>query len=167
MTPADLAEIGTDWSDLRLNFKPIATTPGTDLEANRALISWAQLQIPAIESRYCQGMIRLAGQADVKAWATDIDPWAGLLFWQDCSPSDEPSNGDANNPVAMIDVQGDGGMNISGTIYAPCALCKDPGQRHERCPRFLHVDRRGGVISVAVARSIAGRAILPEQQARP
>ena len=124
MTAADLAEIGTDWTDLRLNFKPIATTAGAEIEANRALVSWAQLQIPAIESRYCQGMIRLAGQADVEAWATDIDPWAGLLFWQDCSPSDRPSNGDANNPVAMIDVQGNGGMNISGTIYAPCALVK-------------------------------------------
>ena len=64
-------------------------------------------------------MIRLAGQADVKAWATDIEPWAGLLFWQDGTAID--GNGEANNPVAMIDVQGNGGMNISGTIYAPQA----------------------------------------------
>jgi hypothetical protein len=122
LTTADLAEI-TDWTDLRLNFKATASTPGAAIEANRALVSWAQLRIPAIESRYCQGMIRLAGQADVRAWATDIEPWAGLLFWQDGTPN-PPSNGDANNPVAMIDVQGNGGMNISGTIYAPAALVK-------------------------------------------
>ena len=124
LTTADLAEIGTDWTDLRLNFKPTATTPGADIEANRALVSWAQLQIPAIESRYCQGMIRLAGQADVKAWATVVEPWAGLLFWQDGTAT---GNGEANNPVAMIDVQGNGGMDISGTIYAPQALVKIMG----------------------------------------
>ncbi len=134
LTTAQLAAIGTDWTDLRLNFKPVATTPGADIEANRALISWAQLQIPAIDSRYCQGMIRLAGQADVVAQGTDRDPWAGLLFWQDCSPIDRPSNGDANNPVAMIDVQGNGGMNITGTIYAPCALVKVMGNGASDAP---------------------------------
>ena len=30
LTTADLAEIGTDWTDLRLNFKATATTPGAD-----------------------------------------------------------------------------------------------------------------------------------------
>ena len=70
---------------------------------------------------HCQGMIRLAGQADVKALATDIEPWAGLLFWQDGTLD---GNGRGNNPVAMIDIQGNGGMYIGGTIYAPKALVK-------------------------------------------
>ena len=75
LTTADLAEIGTDWTNLRLNFKP---TPdawrGPDIEPTARCVSWAQLQIPADSSRNCQGMIRLAGQADVKAWATAIEP---------------------------------------------------------------------------------------------
>jgi Putative Flp pilus-assembly TadE/G-like len=121
LTTADLAEI-TDWTDLRLNIKATSTA-GTDadVEADRALVSWAQLQIPAIDSRYCQGMIRLAGQADVTAWATDVEPWAGLLMWQDGTLD---GNGRGNNPVAMIDIQGNGGMDIAGTIYAPKALVK-------------------------------------------
>ena len=116
LTTADRAEI-TDWTDLRLNFKATAT-PGADDTVNRALVSWAQLQIPAIGTRHCQGMIRLAGQADVRAWATDIDPWAGLLFWQDGTLD---GNGKGNNPVAMIDVQGNGGM-ASPARRAPKAL---------------------------------------------
>ena len=125
LTTADLAEIGTDWTDLRLNFKA-TSTPGADGDTNldRALVSWAQVQIPADSSRHCQGMIRLAGQADVKAFATDVDPWTGLLFWQDGTLT---GNGRGNNPVAMIDVQGNGGMYIAGTIYAPSALVKING----------------------------------------
>ena len=125
LTSAHIAAI-TDWTDLRLNFKATTPIPGTDgdVEADRALVSWAQLQIPAIGTRNCQGMIRLAGQADVSAWATDIEPWAGLLMWQDGTLD---GNGRGNNPVAMIDVQGNGGMNISGTIYAPKALVKIMG----------------------------------------
>ncbi len=121
LTAADLAEI-TNWADLRLNFKA-TSTPGADAdtELDRALISWAQLQVPADESRHCQGMIRLAGNADVKAFATDIEPWAGLLMWQDGTLD---GNGRANNPVAMIDIQGNGGMYIGGTIYAPKAQVK-------------------------------------------
>jgi hypothetical protein len=122
LTTADLAEI-TDWANLRLNFKATSTA-GADPDLNRALVSWAQLQIPAIESRNCQGMIRLSGQADVTAWATDIEPWAGLLMWQDGTLD---GNGRGNNPVAMIDIQGNGGMNIAGTIYAPKALVKIAG----------------------------------------
>lgn len=122
LTAANLATI-TNWADLRLNFKA-TSTGGSDPNLDRALISWAQLQIPAIESRHCQGMIRLAGQADVTAWPTDIDPWTGLLMWQDGTVT---GNGKANNPVAMIDIQGNGGMNIAGTIYAPKALVKIAG----------------------------------------
>ena len=69
-------------------------------------------------------MIRLAGQADVKAFATDIEPWTGLLMWQDGTLD---GNGRGNNPVAMIDVQGNGGMYIGGTVYAPKALVKING----------------------------------------
>jgi hypothetical protein len=124
LTTADLGEI-TDWADLRLNFKATSTAGAdSDVELDRALVSWAQLQIPAIESRHCQGMIRLAGQADVTAWATDIEPWAGLLMWQDGTLD---GNGRANNPVAMIDIQGNGEMDIAGTIYAPKALVKIAG----------------------------------------
>jgi hypothetical protein len=123
LTTADLAEI-TDWADLRLNFKATTPAAGADDDVNRALVSWAQLQIPAIGTRHCQGMIRLAGEADVSAWATDIEPWAGLLMWQDGTLT---GNGEANNPVAMIDVQGNGGMDIAGTIYAPKALVKIAG----------------------------------------
>jgi Putative Flp pilus-assembly TadE/G-like len=124
LTAADLAEI-TDWTDLRLNFKATSTSGAdSDVELDRALVSWAQLQIPAIGTRHCQGMIRLAGQASVTAWATDIEPWAGLLMWQDGTPT---GNGESNNPVAMIDVQGNGGMDIAGTIYAPKALVKIAG----------------------------------------
>ena len=124
LTTAELAAI-TNWADLRLNFKA-TSSPGSDSDpdVDRALVSWAQLQIPADASRHCQGMIRLAGQADLKAWATDVEPWAGLLFWQDGTLT---GNGKGNNPVAMIDVQGNGGMNISGTIYAPQALVKIQG----------------------------------------
>jgi hypothetical protein len=124
LTAANLASV-TDWSDLRLNFKA-TSTPGADadVESDRALISWAQFQIPADSSRNCQGMIRLAGQADVTAWATDIEPWAGLLMWQDGTLT---GNGRANNPVAMINIQGNGAMDISGTIYAPQALVKIAG----------------------------------------
>ena len=121
LTVADLAEV-TNWADLRLNFKA-TSTPGADgnTDVDRALVSWAQLQIPADSSRHCQGMIRLAGQADLKAFATDVEPWAGLLFWQDGTLD---GNGRGNNPVAMIDIQGNGGMYIGGTIYAPKALVK-------------------------------------------
>lgn len=122
LTTAQLGSI-TDWTDLRLNFKA-TSTPGADADVNRALISWGQLQIPADASRHCQGMIRLAGQADVTAWPTDIDPWAGLLMWQDGTLT---GNGKGNNPVAMIDIQGNGGMVIAGTIYAPKALVKIAG----------------------------------------
>jgi putative Flp pilus-assembly TadE/G-like protein len=122
LTVADLAEI-TNWADLRLNFKATSTA-GTNPDLDRALVSWAQLQIPADSSRHCQGMIRLAGQADLKAFATDVEPWAGLLFWQDGTLD---GNGRANNPVAMIDVQGNGGMLVGGTIYAPKALVKIAG----------------------------------------
>jgi hypothetical protein len=124
LTVADLAEV-TNWADLRLNIKATSTAGvDADLELDRALVSWAQLQIPADASRNCQGMIRLAGQADLKAWATDVDPWSGLLMWQDGTLD---GNGRANNPVAMIDIQGQGTMNISGTIYAPKALAKIAG----------------------------------------
>lgn len=124
LTVSDLAEI-TNWADLRLNFKA-TSTPGSDgdTQSDRALVSWAQLQIPADSSRHCQGMIRLAGQADLKAFPTDIEPWTGLLFWQDGTLD---GNGRANNPVAMIDIQGNGGMYIAGTIYAPKALVKIAG----------------------------------------
>jgi hypothetical protein len=124
LTTTDLAEI-SDWTDLRLNFKATSTAGAdADVELDRALVSWGQLQIPAIGSRHCQGMIRLAGQADVSAWATDIEPWAGLLMWQDGTLD---GNGRGTNPVAMIDVQGNGGMDIAGTIYAPKALVKIQG----------------------------------------
>jgi hypothetical protein len=124
LTTADIAEI-TNWADLRLNFKA-TSTPGadSDIELDRALISWAQLQIPADASRNCQGMIRLAGQADLKAWGTAVSPWTNLLFWQDGTAI---GNGEANNPVAMIDIQGRGTMDIAGTIYAPKALVKIAG----------------------------------------
>jgi hypothetical protein len=122
LTPAQLAAIGTDWTNLSLNFKATSTGGATDVD--RALISWAQLQIPADASRNCQGMIRLAGQADVEAWGTAVAPWTNLLFWQDGTIT---GNGRANNPVAMIDIQGNGGMDISGTIYAPKALVKIAG----------------------------------------
>lgn len=122
LTTANLAAI-TDWTDLRLNFKA-TSTGGSDPNLDRALVSWAQLQIPAIESRRCQGMIRLAGQADVTAWATDVDPWGGLLMWQDGTLT---GNGKGNNPVAMINIQGNGEMDIAGTIYAPKALVKIAG----------------------------------------
>jgi hypothetical protein len=124
LTAADIAEI-TNWADLRLNFKA-TSTPGadSDIELDRALVSWAQLQIPADASRNCQGMIRLAGRADLKAWGTAVSPWTNLLFWQDGTAT---GNGEANNPVAMIDIQGQGTMDISGTIYAPQALVKIAG----------------------------------------
>jgi hypothetical protein len=125
LTAAELAQI-TNWADLRINFKATTTAPGADgnTDPDRALVSWAQLQIPADASRHCQGMIRLAGQADVEAWGTAVAPWTNLLFWQDGTIT---GNGRANNPVAMIDIQGNGGMNISGTIYAPKALVKIAG----------------------------------------
>lgn len=124
LTSADLAEI-TDWTDLRLNLKATSTAGAdADVEADRALVSWAQLQIPENDSRHCQGMVRLAGQADVSAWATDVEPWAGLLMWQDGTLD---GNGRGNNPVAMINIQGNGGMNISGTIYAPKARVEIKG----------------------------------------
>ena len=72
-------------------------------------------------------MIRLAGQADLKAWATAVEPWAGLLFWQDGTAT---ATAAANNPVAMIDVQGHGSMDIAGTIYAPQGAGEDHGQWH-------------------------------------
>jgi hypothetical protein len=124
LTAVNLAQI-TNWADLRIDFRA-TSTPGADAdtELDRALVSWAQLQIPADSSRHCQGMIRLAGQADVEAWGTAVEPWTNLLFWQDGTVE---GNGRANNPVAMIDIQGNGGMDISGTIYAPKALVKIAG----------------------------------------
>jgi len=110
----------TDWTDLRLRIDPTTTANG---QARQAQGSWAEVEVPpgaaASAARRCQGKIEIVGGNSFTAQATDIAPWAGLLMWQDGTLN---GNGRGNNPVAKVDIGGQGSMNIAGTIYAPKAL---------------------------------------------
>ncbi len=111
----------TDWWGLSLRFDPSSTDPP---EGRQSQISWAEVEVPpgsgALAARRCQGKIELVGGNSFKAWPTDIAPWAGLLMWQDGTLE---GNGNGNNPVARVDLGGQGTMNIAGTIYGPQAEC--------------------------------------------
>jgi hypothetical protein len=117
LTLAEATSI-TDWNDLRLRFDPSATAG----DPASAQISWAEVEVPPGSSpspeRRCQGKIEIVGGNSLKMKPTDIVPWAGMLMWQDGTAD---GNGKANNPVAKVDIGGQGVMNIAGTIYAPQA----------------------------------------------
>jgi hypothetical protein len=120
LTTAEAGSI-TDWWDVRLRF---IASAGAGVEERTAQVSWAEMAVPpgtaAFEARRCQGKIELVGGNSFRAYPTDISPWAGLLIWQDGT---EDGNGIGNNPVATVDLGGQGEMNIAGTIYAPKADC--------------------------------------------
>jgi hypothetical protein len=120
LTNAQAATI-TDWYDLRVRVRPVATG-GAD--AREAQVSWIRMEVPpgsgVSPARRCQGKIEMVGGTELSMKATDIAPWAGLVMWQDGTLA---GNGRATNPIAKVDIGGQGKINIGGTVYGPKAEC--------------------------------------------
>ena len=113
------AESVDNWDDLRLRFTPAAGATG---DARIARVSWAEVEVPPgtgpNPTRRCQGKIEITGGNSFKAHGTEVEPWVNMLMWQDGTAT---GNGNGNNPVAKVDIGGQGEMDLSGTIYAPKA----------------------------------------------
>jgi hypothetical protein len=69
-------------------------------------------------ARCVQGPIKMSGQSSLRIWGLDSGPWEGLLMWQDRR---------GRNPSASIELEGQGTLNLAGTIYAPLANVKITG----------------------------------------
>ena len=118
------AESITDWWDLSIRIDPTGVATDVVEDQRQAQVSWAEVEVPhgtgAFEARRCQGKLELTGGNSLRLYPTDISPWEGLVIWQD-GTSD--GNGHGTNPVAKVDLGGQGDMYIAGTVYAPQAEC--------------------------------------------
>lgn len=151
LTNSEAAAI-SDWYNLEMRIKAVATGGSEDRAAR---VSWIRVTVPpgstASPQRRCQGKIEIVGQGSFTGKATTIAPWSGMLLWQDGTLS---GNGRATNPIAKIDIGGQGTLKISGTVYGPQAECylrgngaSDPANKRAAvqmvCWRFTVVGNGG------------------------